>query len=251
MNLKRLLFVSFLSFVYGFTDNFFAFKFNKISQNSNKYNDKYGISISNNKQLPPLKSISWNILHNLFKNTSNVNKSRYKTETKEELFDLIKNCQPNGVKASQELRETINSYVTKLEEINPTVKPAYSPLMNGFWRMLYTDFNPPAPSSGQLGPFIGDVYQDLDSTIGVIKNILKLDFPPIIGGLIAKQTIKNDFTWQIEFERVGNTLAGIISLPKKYFIPGDQIRLWEIIYLDEDLRILRARRPEADSKESF
>lgn len=54
----------------------------------------------------------------------------------------------------------------------------------------------------------------------------------------------------IEFDYILNKIFGI-SLPIKHFPPGDQIRLWEITYLDEDLRIMRARRVEKESKESF
>lgn len=31
----------------------------------------------------------------------------------------------------------------------------------------------------------------------------------------------------------------------------DQIRLWKITYLDEDFRIMRARRPETSEDKSF
>eukprot|EP01035_Chromulina_nebulosa_P020277 gene20277-26322_t len=67
--------------------------------------------------------------------------------------------------------------------------------MNGFWKLLYTDYNPPGPSSGKLGPFLGLVYQDLDSTKGVITNILRIAFPPIVGALVAEQSIENKNTW--------------------------------------------------------
>lgn len=46
------------------------------------------------------------------------------------------------------------------------------------------------------------------------------------------------------------TLFGL-NLPQKKFTPGDQIRLWKITYLDDELRILRARRPETAESESF
>lgn len=65
--------------------------------------------------------------------------------------------------------------------------------------MVYTDYSPSGPSSGQLGPFVGDVFQDLDSSKGIIKNLLKIEFPPIAGGLIGLQTIKDPSTWSINF----------------------------------------------------
>jgi hypothetical protein len=67
--------------------------------------------------------------------------------------------------------------------------------MNGFWRLLYSDFNEKGSSGGKLGPFVADVFQDLDSKSGKIKNLLKLRFPPIQGGLLAKQIVKDPNTW--------------------------------------------------------
>ena len=83
--------------------------------------------------------------------------------------------------------------------------------------------------------------------MGIIKNILKLDFLRVEGSLIAKQSILNGNTWQIEFDRVENSVAGF-KLPVTKF-KTREIRYWEIVYLDNDLRILRAKRPEAT--ESF
>lgn len=67
--------------------------------------------------------------------------------------------------------------------------------MAGFWRLLYSDFDPPQPSSGKLGPFVGEVYQNLEPGINQITNILRVPFPDIQGGLVAKQTIKDKQTW--------------------------------------------------------
>ena len=116
-------------------------------------------------------------------------------ETKELLKKKMFRCRPNGLKASAGDREAITNLVEALEKVNPTKRPAYSPLMNGFWRMLYTDLEPAAASSGKLGPFVGDVFQDLDSTNGIIKNILSIKFPTIKGALVAFQRIKDPDTW--------------------------------------------------------
>ncbi len=67
--------------------------------------------------------------------------------------------------------------------------------MNGFWRLLYTDFDPPATSAGKLGPLTGTVYQDLDGNAGQIINYLKIGFPKIEGGLVARQSVLNPNTW--------------------------------------------------------
>ena len=50
--------------------------------------------------------------------------------------------------------------------------------------MEYTDFNPPAISTGKLGSFVGDVSQDLDSTQKTMTNILDISFPVVRGFLL-------------------------------------------------------------------
>ena len=105
--------------------------------------------------------------------------------------------QPNGLTANKSQQLEIDAMVSILENLNRTKSPAYSPKMNGYWKLLYSDFNPPAASSGKLGPFVGSVYQDLNSNAKVIKNILNIKFPAIFGGLIAKQSILNKDTWLV------------------------------------------------------
>jgi len=175
---------------------------------------------------------------------------------KNDLFEIVSRCQPNGIYAATSIRREISSIVETLEARNPTARPALSEKMNGFWRMDYTDFSPPATSSGKLGPFIGEVYQDLyasnqTSSSGVIKNILRIKFPPIVGALVAKQRIVADDTWSIEFQRLSNKIADLIQLPIVAFPAGSQVRLWEITYLDDDLRVMRAGRLPMKRDESF
>jgi PAP_fibrillin len=111
------------------------------------------------------------------------------------IYEATAACQPNGLQATQSQRTRISDLVSQIEQLNPTARPAYSPLMNGFWRMLYTDFSPPAASAGKLGPFVGDVFQDLDSTNSVIRNVLRISLPPIRGQLTATQRIRDPKTW--------------------------------------------------------
>lgn len=191
------------------------------------------------------------------------------------LLDKLKNVQPNGLTATKIQQKEIETLVSQIEKNNPTKSPSTSDLMNGYWRLLYTDFDPPAESSGKLGPFVGDVFQDLNSKKLLIKNILKVGFPSIIGALTANLSIPNGNTWyviillflidvlqqslntrihsiyrEIEFDRVENSIFGI-PLPSKVFPPKSQIRVWRITYLDQDLRIMRAGRPESKPSEYF
>ena len=73
------------------------------------------------------------------------------------------------------------------------------------------------------------------------------------GVLTARQKIKDNKTWQIEFLSVSNKLLGIPIINKKFSQEDDkkEIRLWEITYLDEDLRIMRAKNAKDTNTESF
>jgi len=61
--------------------------------------------------------------------------------------------------------------------------------------MEYTDFCLPAISTGKLGSFVGDVYQDLDSTQKTKTNILDISLPAVRGRLVAKQAIYDKNLW--------------------------------------------------------
>ncbi|CAM9649833.1 unnamed protein product [Ectocarpus sp. 8 AP-2014] len=66
----------------------------------------------------------------------------------------------------------IEEVAKELNALNPTKDPARSPLLAGRWRMLYSTV--PGPSSGRLGPFVGDVFQDIRPDEKRIINILEL-----------------------------------------------------------------------------
>merc|ERR1719464_343502 len=59
---------------------------------------------------------------------------------------------------SEETRAEINEILLKLEVLNPTSKPAKSPLLNGIWELRYAGLNIPKGSlsspSGQLSLFL-------------------------------------------------------------------------------------------------
>ena len=73
------------------------------------------------------------------------------------------------------------------------------------------------------------------------------------GALTATQRIKDNKTWQIEFLSINNSLFGIPIINKKFPQEQDkkEIRLWEITYLDEDLRIMRAKNVKDKSAKPF
>ena len=167
----------------------------------------------------------------------------------EKLNLLIDKAPKNGIDTPKDLEQRIVRVCSDLEFINPTKSPVNSDLINGFWRMLWTNFAPAAPSSGKLGPLVGTVYQNLNLPAGEARNILKVDFPPIAGELFATPQIVNDSTVAITFMTVGNKIFGSVPLgPKIEFEKGKEVRLWEHIYLDSAYRILYARRANEPSE---
>ena len=185
-------------------------------------------------------------------NTNNQDNAASKAAQAQEclqtLESLIDQAPKNGIDTPVTLVKEIESVCKELEALTPIPKPTQDPnVLTGFWKMRWTNFFPVAPSSGKLGPFVGDVFQDIDligDRHGKAKNILRIaPFPPIVGALIAAPSIVDDTTAAITFEQVSNQFAGVLPLgPKIEFERGQEVRLWEHTYVDQDYRILYARR---------
>ena len=166
----------------------------------------------------------------------------------------------NGLDATAAQKAEISGLVEVLEaKGNPTLNPALATnKLKGNWQMLYTDLTPAAPSSGKLGPFLtGDVYQEVDPENGQIKNILFIELfggaAKIKGGLVAKQSVYDKETWRIDFQYVTTTVE-IFGVPigfpgRRTFVVGQETRLWRMTYLDDNLRILRAKRLKRGNKD--
>lgn len=164
-----------------------------------------------------------------------------------QLLDEVDATGTNGLRATRAQQESIAGLVSLLERSSPTSRPAYSKLMAGSWELLYTDFDPPAGSSGKLGPFVGRVLQDLQPDSKQIFNILKISTPLRIDGeLSAAVSILDDQTWQIEFRALKLSVLGLQVQNKPF--PTREVRNWRISYLDKNLRIMRASRPEPGAK---
>lgn len=71
----------------------------------------------------------------------------------------------------------------------------------------------PGPSSGRVGPFVGDVFQDIKPAEGRIANILRLGL--LRGALEADVTVLDDSKWAIQFDVVYNKVAGFTVANKK------------------------------------
>mmetsp|Transcript_22879 Transcript_22879/g.23105 ORF Transcript_22879/g.23105 Transcript_22879/m.23105 type:complete len:274 (-) Transcript_22879:91-912(-) len=164
------------------------------------------------------------------------------------LFQACEKGGLNGLKASKELREEIHELVHILEQSNPTNNPAKNTLMDGYWRLLYTSTTT-GGNAGRLGPLTGVVYQDLSVREGIIRNICAVGEGTIRGVLEAKWSVYDSNTWRIDFTDLIIRVFGMKLFTKPF--PSGTYRLWEITYLDNDLRILRARSPENTKEKAF
>jgi hypothetical protein len=175
-----------------------------------------------------------------------------------QLNDLIAQAPKNGIDTPTPLERDI---VNKCLQLEAAYQPQqYSTFessvekWNGFWRMLWTNYSPAGPSSGKLGPFVGDVFQDLQLSTtdedSIARNLFRLDFPPIMGELTATPRLYDSTTVAITFQRVGTQIAGFFPLgPNIEFEKGKEVRLWQHIYVDDQYRILFARNAD-DGKSS-
>lgn len=165
----------------------------------------------------------------------------------------IEKAPKNGIDTPADIALKIHEICQQLEAMTPHPTPTRSTnLLNGFWRMLWTDYSPAGPSSGKLGPFVGDVYQDLDlQTDSIARNIFRLDSPiPIVGELTATPSIHDDKTVAIAFVKVGTKIAGFLPFgPNIKFEENKEIRLWDHCYVDENYRILYARNAVNEGNE--
>lgn len=151
---------------------------------------------------------------------------------------------------SRAQKQTIRSIAESLETVNATPSPALSPLSTGTWKCLYSDA--PGPSGGRLGPFVGRVYQDVDMAAKKYVNILQVGkkgtAPWLSARLVATWEVKDAETWEVQFQHLELRVWGRRLLHQEF---KDVRRLWKMTFLDEQLRVVRARRPEKREDQAF
>lgn len=176
-----------------------------------------------------------------------------------------------GRKVSDSQRSELESYFQQLEGQCTLPEPARSPLVEGSWTVEYTDA--PPPSNGQLGPFAGFAYQEVNLETGRYANILKV--PPNDwlsatleatwkewdGVLIEDDTVDSgtamppnedeDYgatSWVVTFESLTIKLFGFPLINQKF---ENTKRVWRTTYVDDNTRIVRAGRTGEKKDEMF
>ena len=86
-------------------------------------------------------------------------------------------------------------YCMRSTNVNPAVVPPLYGMATsaGMWNLLYT--TTPGASGGKLGPFIGDVQQEVDIAEGLYVNYVRLG--PLTGKLDATWDVINKQQWKV------------------------------------------------------
>ncbi|CAM9457405.1 unnamed protein product [Ectocarpus sp. 13 AM-2016] len=129
------------------------------------------------------------------------------------LQDELRRLCATKSEAGREAR--IQEVAKELNALNPTKDPARSPLLAGRWRMLYSTV--PGPSSGRLGPFVGDVFQDIcpdekRSEVFCIAMIFCADSRVVsfdYGDLPRKRSYAVRRFWRVLVNAVPKTVPGL------------------------------------------
>ena len=182
---------------------------------------------------------------------------------KSELLEAIAG-KNRGILAKKEDKAAILAAIARLEDLNPTPRPVDAVrLLDGDWRLLYTD------SQGLLGferiPLLklGEIYQCIRAPEGKVYNFAEIEGIPFLEGVISVEARfeavterrVNVFFQQtlIGLQRVMNyeqpdtwierLKSGRQPLAAKIDIDSERPPGWlDITYLDEDLRIGRGNR---------
>ncbi len=166
-----------------------------------------------------------------------------------------------GAEATDVQRRAIFSAVAYLEEVNPTPAPLHAPdLLDGDWQLLFTTSRELLGFDRLPGFGIAQIFQCVRVGTGTIYNVLEVEGPPFLEGLIgvcARFTPTSERRVDVRFERaiLGlQRLAGyrdirsfvrVLETGKKlraidFAIRNREQRGWlETTYLDADLRIGR------------
>jgi len=163
------------------------------------------------------------------------------SETAEAKRRLMGLCQEvaasNGTSASPAQRERIAEALAALEGQAAAVeRPATedAAALDGVWTLMYTTSS--GPSAGLVGPFLGEVTQDIDIPSGEYINFVSFGDGALRLALRATWKPLSDKDWRVVFLDIGPELFGSKLFAVDF--PPDRGGTWAMSYTDEDLRIV-------------
>jgi hypothetical protein len=140
----------------------------------------------------------------------------------------------NGVSATENKRYRIESAASSLAKHNKVSLQESNLPMKGIWKLVYTtnkEF-----SSGKVGPFIGQVIQLIDLEKEIYKNYLDLFRGMFEAKLEGQFQNLDENKWKVIFKSVELKIFGLSVFTTSL----NGLGIWDLKYLDEDLRIFVA-----------
>lgn len=144
-----------------------------------------------------------------------------------------------GIKADPSLRAKADELLSALEGQGGVSEPSQSELLDGIWRVRYS--TAPPPSNGQLGPFIGRAFQNVDLRAGTYRNLLLVGEGDgwLRAQLDADWKVVDSRRWTVFFRSLEIAVFGYTLFRKEW---ENNTRAWKMTYLDSDTRVVRAGR---------
>jgi len=138
-------------------------------------------------------------------------------------------------------RRQIEDYIAKVEALNPTPLPVQSELLNGEWKLVYTD----SPEIlGTQRPFdwlrpTDEIYQAVSLPTGTIEN-REIIIVPVLGELVNRVRAR---AWLEPPRRVRVKFEEFQFGPFRFNAPDRGSRAYlDVTYLDQHLRISRGNK---------
>jgi len=176
-------------------------------------------------------------------------------DARDSFLKLCKSGPLNGVGASEDLQKEVLEAAKNLAELNPTPKQATSPLLDGSWELAFTTNE--GPSAGKLGPFVGEVVQEVEAAGAVYRNKLLLFGGLIQAVLSATWNVLEEDRWEVIFQDIVFSVFGV-EVWSKEFGAGRDADLdtlnsladkdyqgsntnggfWDFSYTDKEVRVL-------------
>lgn len=122
-----------------------------------------------------------------------------------------------------------------LEQQNPTSKPAKSPLVNGTWRLVWSQQSENASPLQKFGTRQSNNFQIIDAEAGTLENCVDLGF----GKLRAQASCAalSDTRTDVNISG-GGVYVGALKLP----LPVKGTGYVDWLYLDDELRVTRGSK---------
>mmetsp|Transcript_36863 Transcript_36863/g.85012 ORF Transcript_36863/g.85012 Transcript_36863/m.85012 type:complete len:471 (-) Transcript_36863:211-1623(-) len=150
-------------------------------------------------------------------------------QVKEVLERECSKAPKNGVDASKDVRDSVETAVAHLEQYCP-YKPATLPI-TGSWELLYCAA--PGSSNGRVGPFIGDVTQIVRNDKDFV-NVVELFGGVVRIALSAERAVLDDNTFNVTFKELSVNIFGQELMRRPLQGEGQ----WKQRYVDETLRVM-------------